>query len=173
MPAVWKHSIAVGAMSKRIAAADGGDTQQADHALMAGLLHDSGKLILAAHVPEGYGRALNLARERRIPDWQAERETLETTHGEVGAYLLGLWGLPDPIVEAVAFHHCPEACPGRTFSPLTAVHVADAFENAMRSEGDSDTPPLLRDEYLQNIRLAHRLDAWRQMCEQTGRGEAA
>jgi HD-like signal output (HDOD) protein len=63
------------------------------------------------------------------------RALLGTTHAEVGAYLLGLWGLPDAIVEALAFHHCPSACPDQRFSPLTAVHIANALVHTEDSPG--------------------------------------
>ncbi len=39
----------------------------------------------------------------------AEYAVMKTSHAELGAYLLGLWGLPDSIVEIVAFHHEPSA----------------------------------------------------------------
>jgi len=67
------------------------------------------------------------------------------------AYLLGLWGLPESIVQAVAFHQEPDRFPGTDFSPLTALHVA----NALCSNKD------IHMEYLKRISLDHRLDDWR------------
>jgi hypothetical protein len=37
--------------------------------------------------------------------------------------------LEDLIVEGLAFHHCPSKYQGRGFSPLVAVHVANALEH--------------------------------------------
>jgi HD-like signal output (HDOD) protein/CheY-like chemotaxis protein len=65
-------------------------------AFTAGLLSDVGLLLLAAKAPE-------LLRQ--------DESTLSFTHGGAGAYLLGLWGLPPAVVEAVAFHHDPLAAP--------------------------------------------------------------
>ena len=38
---------------------------------------------------------------------EAEYSVMKTSHAELGAYLLGLWGIPDNIVEPIAFHHNP------------------------------------------------------------------
>ena len=48
-------------------------------------------------------------------------------------YLLGLWGLPETVVEAIAFHHRPSDFVVDGFSLLTAVHVAEALEHELRS----------------------------------------
>ena len=74
----------------------------------------------------------------RLQDWASRHlHANGTTHAEVGAYLLGLWGLPDPIVEAVAWHHNPGGCPGKAFTPLTAVHAADAIVRTDRALGSA------------------------------------
>lgn len=96
---------------------------------------------------------------------EAEKATIGATHAEVGAYLLGLWGLPDTIVEALAFHHSPGKCLNTAFSPLTAVHVADAlcyerseFEKPLReSQMDAD--------YLRTLRLLDNLPAWKEISQ--------
>ncbi len=55
---------------------------------------------------------------------EAERSVYGTTHGAIGAYLLGLWGLPRNMVEAVAFYDKPGTYSYHAFRPLTALHVA-------------------------------------------------
>jgi HD-like signal output (HDOD) protein len=69
-----------------------------------------------------------------------ERDESGTTHAEVGAYLLGLWSLPDLTVEAVALHHRPADCGETTLTPLTAVHVANVLQQA-RQETNNNSPP--------------------------------
>jgi len=122
--------VTVGAFAKRIARAEGAEQKSADYALVAGLLHDVGKLVLAANLPEEYASALAFAAREGIGLPGAEYEVFGATHAEVGAYLLGLWGLPDPIVAATAFHHSPTRSQAKQFSPLTAVHVANALEQS-------------------------------------------
>lgn len=39
---------------------------------------------------------------------EAQINAIGTTHAGISAYLLGLWGLPDVILEATAFHHTPD-----------------------------------------------------------------
>jgi HD-like signal output (HDOD) protein len=160
--ALWSHSMAVSALAKRIAKAENCKRKVIDDAFMAGLLHDVGKLVLAANLPQDYDQALALAQAEGMAEWEAERATLGATHAEVGAYLLGLWGLPEPMVEALAFHHCPSACPHHTFGPLTAVHVANAL---MREDDAADaTEPSVRvdGEYLAALGLGDRLARWRE-----------
>jgi len=162
LEALWKHSLATGAGAKQLAADEKSDGKLVDCALMAGLLHDAGKLVLAAHLGPRYGQTIAAARERGLPLWQAERETLGTTHAEVGAYLLGLWGLPDPIVEAIAFHHEPGRCLAQSFGTLTAIHVADFLDHEMRPEACQTVPSPVDVAYLSRIGAADRLNRWRE-----------
>ncbi len=131
---LWRHSMAVADIARRISAHEHSLPPRVDASFMAGMLHDAGKLVLAANLPEDYAKAVTLARERGIPIHVAEQEVLGATHAEVGAYLLGLWGISDPIVEAVAWHHQPLASLHREFSPLTAVHVANGLHHAVAGD---------------------------------------
>jgi HD-like signal output (HDOD) protein len=56
--ALWDHSITTAYLSKKIATLETGDPGISDSAFTAGLLHDSGRLILATCLPEEYGRLL-------------------------------------------------------------------------------------------------------------------
>jgi HD-like signal output (HDOD) protein/CheY-like chemotaxis protein len=161
---LWNHSAETGALAKSIAAAEGCERDVCDHALMGGLLHDTGKLILAANQSKRYREALRLAERRPMSPLAAEREIFGTTHAEVGAYLLGLWGLPEPAVEAVAFHHRPADCLGTTITPLTAVHVANALEHAHRAATEEPPPDCLDSAYLDRLGLAQRWPIWQDRC---------
>jgi HD-like signal output (HDOD) protein len=92
----------------RIAAGCVPDRQQADTAFMAGLVCDIGELVLAATLPERLTQAWAKVDEGKTRS-EAEQEVFGVSHAEVGACLLGLWGLPFRVVEAVALHHRPEA----------------------------------------------------------------
>jgi putative nucleotidyltransferase with HDIG domain len=128
-PAFAAHSLAVASRAKQIMAQESDKAQDADDAYLAGMLHDLGKLVLAATLPEEYQAAVRSAAQGALPLWQAEMATLAASHAEVGAYLAGLWGLPDPIVEAIAFHHHPRKAAPSGFTPLSAVHLANALEH--------------------------------------------
>ena len=64
-----------------------------------------------------------------------------------------MWGLPDPLVEAVAWHHFPAGCPGAAFTPLTAVHIAEVMAG-----GDEESSLDLG--YLGRLGLADKAAAW-------------
>ncbi|MBE9486498.1 MAG: HDOD domain-containing protein, partial [Chloroflexi bacterium] len=89
---VYNHSIAVGTAAKKIAGALGLNERETEDALMAGMLHDVGKLIMLAHFRSELSRAIQLAEKKSVPLHKAERQTLGVTHGEIGAHLLSLWG---------------------------------------------------------------------------------
>ncbi|MER3428458.1 MAG: two-component system response regulator [Pyrinomonas sp.] len=157
--ALWTHSLQTGLFAKRIASLERQSDKNAEEAFTAGLLHDAGKIVLATALPEWYEQALALMRKEELSFAEAEREVFGTTHAEVGAYLFGLWGLPDQIVEAVAFHHRPQDAKANDFCALTAVHVANAIEHegrAERAQIDAD--------YLDALRLIERFTTWQQAC---------
>lgn len=130
LESLWRHSLAVGRSARDIAKSRDIGSIGVEGAFMAGLLHDVGQLVLVANFPGQYGEVLEYARNQRVPVCAAEKALFNSTHQDVGAYLLGLWGLSDAIVEAVAYHHDPEAHLREGGSPLAAVHEADALEEA-------------------------------------------
>lgn len=161
LDAVWRHSMAVAACAKRIATVEHGEAKMIDDAFVAGLLHDTGNLVLAANHTENAGKTVPQGRTIRSLGQEAEVSSCAATHAEIGAYLLGLWGLPTAIVEAVAFHHNPSACPNQTFSLLTAVHVA----NALVDEAEATEDHIAVDfDYLDGLGLNQRLPVWREHC---------
>ena len=81
--------------------------EDASAAYMAGLLCEVGQLVLEVSAPERLYVTQAEAAQRGTPTHVAELQTWGVTHAEIGAYLLGLWGLPFQIVEAVANHHAP------------------------------------------------------------------
>jgi HD-like signal output (HDOD) protein/CheY-like chemotaxis protein len=167
-----KHTMLVGILARKIAIAEGLPKQEVEDSFMAGLLHDIGKLVLITAAPEKYEQAMRLAESTGIHRRDAEQETFGTTHSEIGTYLLWLWGLPDSVVEAVAYHHTPGNCPALRLGPLTAVHAANALanESAVRKTG---APTALDMEYLNHLGLGDRVPVWRVLIEQAAREQRA
>ncbi|HTY63250.1 MAG TPA: response regulator [Acidobacteriota bacterium] len=161
---IWSHSMVSGHLSKKIMQIENQDKKRASEAFTAGLLHDLGKLLLAANLPEEYAGVLHQAAESGEPLPNAEFKAFGSTHAEIGAYLLGLWGLPNSIVEAVALHHRPEDSADRAFGPLSAVYAANLIEH----EQAGANGPLLEEDspYLAAIGKADRLAEWRQLGEE-------
>ncbi|HED13984.1 MAG TPA: HDOD domain-containing protein [Gammaproteobacteria bacterium] len=129
---------------------------QVDDAFMGAMLHDIGKLILASEAPWELDNALKLATEETLPVFVAEQRLMGVSHAEIGAYLLGMWGLPYPIVEAVANHHNPmQYSQCTTFGIPEAVHLANDLVNG--AEIDSG--------YLEDFGVTQKLAAWRKQAE--------
>jgi HD-like signal output (HDOD) protein len=98
-----RHASDVGRLALRLA-----ESETRDDAFAAGLLHDVGKLVLLSAAPADFAAASATSRERSVPLHAIETELLGVSHAEIGAYLLGLWGLPHSLVGAVARHHHPQ-----------------------------------------------------------------
>lgn len=163
LTALWEHSFAVSALARHMAVSMQAPESVLDHSMMGGLLHDVGKLILAAKLPKDYGRAILLSREKSIPICQAELEVIGATHAEIGAYLLGLWGFADPMITAVAFHHRPMDGHTTGFSPLLAVHVANALVQTVNQES-TDQDNALDMAYLTAQGLAGKIPEWQALA---------
>jgi HD-like signal output (HDOD) protein len=162
----WSHWFRTGTLARTIVEMEGVDHELADEGFIAGLLHDVGKLLLLSNLADQYEEAMRLARSEQVQLWQAEQRVFGATHAEVGAYLLGLWGLPVSIIEAVALHHDPARAAITDFSPLTAVHVANVLEHESHPDQSAAAPPAVAVEYLKALKLDHRLEHWRERCLQ-------
>lgn len=175
---VWRHSLVTSAYARLIARLQESPYEVIAETFTAALMHDIGTLVLASSLPKEFGEALAVAERDNLPLWKAERAVFGCSHAEVGGYLLAVWGLPDSIIEAVAFHHQPSACPSTQFCPLIAIHVANTIEHEAHPADIIGQPAVLDDEYLQRLTLSWRLPAWRAACvdsagEQQGWGLAA
>jgi HD-like signal output (HDOD) protein len=158
---LWEHGLKTGRFACTIAQFEHADPTDVEDAYTAGMLHDIGKLILADSLPEPFQRAIEMSQQEKIPLHEAELKVLGANHAGVAAYLLGLWGLPAAIVEAVAFHHIPQKSDLRTFGPLTAVHAANVIEHEVSKSKADSHPSALDMDYLKAVGVQDRLDAWR------------
>lgn len=140
----------------------------ADDAFMAGMLHDIGELLLAVRAPALWQQVQAEARLAGESVAAVEIRRGGASHASVGAYLLGLWGMPLHIVEAVAHHHTPSSVVDGTMDVLTAVHVADALLQEVTAP-PSGAASSIDEVYLSSIGLLGRLPAWRALArEQAG-----
>lgn len=142
---------------------------------LAALLHDVGKLVLAARMPAYFTRALSTAREQRRPLFEVEQDLIGVTHAEIGAYLLGLWGLPWPVVEAVAHHHIPARVPKQGFDALAAVYIANILAMECETASPADAgfiQPTLDQGYLDSLGISNQLGEWREAARDIHRSLA-
>jgi putative nucleotidyltransferase with HDIG domain len=125
---LWQHSLELATTAREIARIEGLDRGLLADCFTGGLLHDVGLLILASGFPKEYERIAALLAQENLDVKDAELRILGVHHGEVGAHLLGLWGLPGPVVEAVALHHSP--LPRAGVGPGLIVYAAEALSTA-------------------------------------------
>lgn len=162
---LWEHGIAVSCMAQRIATSEKCAKAIVDECSTAGILHEIGKLVLLAEMPRPYAEVLAKMGNDPGSLSGAERERFGCTHAELGAYLMSIWGLPHPLIHAVAFHDCPSQSIENCFSSLTIIHAADALVS-------SANPALilqdvqLDENYVKGIALGERLPVWRSLLQQ-------
>jgi putative nucleotidyltransferase with HDIG domain len=145
---LWQHTEQTAAAARAIALSENLSVARADEAFLAGVLHDVGKVVFAT-------KADTLPRD--TTDAAAQ---MEAHHAEVGAYLLGLWGFPNSIVEAVAFHHTPDRASEKGLGLSGIVHVADRLVHLTSEHRAASTDTGLQPGYLESLGLEHCLPKW-------------
>lgn len=121
---IWKHSLIVASNTYHLAQKYMQNKYEIEMAYTAGVLHDVGKLVLLNTY--NYPQNIQLLVEKKMIDnVEAELEVYSCTHSDIGAYLLGLWGFPLSIVEAVAYHHTPSLLNKNKLTLATIVHIAN------------------------------------------------
>ncbi len=151
----WQTALMTAQLSRKIATCEGLPSDEAETAYLAGLLHNVGRLLLAA----------NLEDQFVAVDWphsvaevlRKERELFGATHTHLGALLLGFWNVDETVAEAVGFYATPSEAVSRGFSPVAAVHGATVLLRRAGLAWDFD--------YLKEIGLADRVGKWSQLDE--------
>jgi len=146
---IWLHSIKVADISKKISKYYTKNISISEGAYIASILHDIGKIVLL-QIPNYYNDIIELISVEKISYQEAEYRLFHTSHSEVGAYLLGIWGLPEEIVEAVAYHHKPSKTENDEFTILTFVHIA----NSLSFFPEFDL------KYLEDLKIISDIDKW-------------
>lgn len=158
--AIEGHSLRVGTGARRICSRLGLSQAAQGHAFAAGLLHSVGILILAKEMSADLRQVFLMARESGCSLEDAEVDVFGTTHMQLGGYLLGLWGLPDAVIEAVMFHTNPEEASEPGPSPLTGVHIANALDHEHHPR-EGAWLPSLQMSYVERLNLAEHIPVWR------------
>ena len=164
--ALWAHSLQVGALAKKIAIELKLHSRDRDYAQLAGMLHEIGQVILAINKPEDYREIAERVKRGDMTICELEKELYNATHADIGAYLIGLWGLPYPIVEAVAFHHRPCRSPVEEPSALTALYLANLLINSPGVAPDK-VEKEIDIEYLNRIGLKVDIPLWLSLRDET------
>ncbi len=148
-----RHCIKVAEFAKKCAVYYQCANDIQDHTFTSALLHDIGKLIILTKTDK-WEDINRYALENNKSINEAERAILGTSHAEIGAYLLNLWGFPVDVVNAVAFHHFPTNSKQNHLSPLSLVHISETFITGEQLEQEEKINELLDKEYLEKLGLA-------------------
>jgi hypothetical protein len=135
LDALWRHSTQAGVFARTIAVSEKLPRAAQDEAFTAGMLHDIGKLVLAQNFPEEYAEVLAEAQAGKRPPAEIEQARFGASHAELGAYLLGLWGIgegswtPSPVTTS----RCRASAASRFGGRLCG---ANALEHRLSGEFD-------------------------------------
>jgi HD-like signal output (HDOD) protein len=128
--ALQNHSLLAGQIARRIVSQS---REQSEEAFLAGILHEVGYLVPV----DDRGRVV----DSRVVD-----------RSLLGAYLLGLWGLPHTITEAVAYHRDPQLLAHGECELVDAIylahHLANELGGSMAGESESSRLDL---DYLRKV----------------------
>jgi putative nucleotidyltransferase with HDIG domain len=161
---ILSHSFHVARYARWIAQQECPRGQTSDQAFTAGLLHDIGKFLLAANRGEAYARAIEYATKGPMTLQHAEVDFFGVDHAELGGCLLASWGIPQPIVDAVAMHHKPTWLNDSGFAPVTAVHAANVLANEQHPIELGFAHSELDLDYLEAGGLNDAIERWRCGC---------
>lgn len=145
------------------------DQKTRDVTVLSALLHDVGRLVLASKMPDKFCSVLTRTSECGCEPFQAEEEILGTSHAEIGAYLLGLWGLPNLAVEAIAHHHHPTRIPHSEFDSSVALYVAGLLAYELNAHPQDETGCELREfdrSCLETLGILSRFAEFRKLAVQ-------
>ena len=159
---LWAHSLSTAVGARKIALAEGLPAERAEECFFAGLLHDIGKLILAANAEAQYRLAVELSEKASVPLEQAEMGIFASTHAHVGAYLLALWGVPDSVISAVELHHSLDSARIKGLDTALLIHVTQNLEPSGQRKR------LLNTALLEQLGLTHRLREWEKIILTAG-----
>jgi putative nucleotidyltransferase with HDIG domain len=152
--AYWRHTMACALCAQSVA-----ESVHVDPGLAftAGLLHDIGRLALAAQFPAAFAPAFAYRAKHDVPMRDAERQVMGFDHTDVGALVAQHWHFAPPVVEAIRCHHEPPDAAQPTLTDV--VHVADNIAHALdlANAPDELVPPL-------SLAVWSRLDLTQAQC---------
>ncbi len=161
---IYHDCLEVGARTKHLTSVLGLERRDGDDAIMAGMLHAVGQVILMTEFADELRQVPTQSVSNDLEALQAQAKLLGVTHAEIGAYLLSTWGFGDNIVEAIADHYLPSRVPKPMVNGLTAVHVAYALHADESHHSGEIESTALDMKYVDALGLAPQLPYLKRVC---------
>ena len=137
---VWEHQLFTANIARGITKAIPvpSNSISPDELYAAGLLHDMGKTMLAAHCQEDWTAINELATNENIPFNEAEESYWGIDHAVIGARMLNFWGIPDKLTELVNWHHQPHYINSAYLAPARVLSAANLLAHNLDAAGSPD-----------------------------------
>lgn len=150
---LWRHVLGCALLCEAQAEDDATGRQ----AFTVGILHDLGRLAMAAQAPTRYREVVNAA-QNGVAVRDAERHHFGINHAEFGQRICERWHLPREIAEVVGAHHdeelpdneVPEGSPGDPAHQLAVARwivrgmgIGDGVHRPERRRPEAEEHPLL------------------------------
>ena len=148
------EALAIASIAKSIAGCEGSSQGKIDECFCAGSLSQLGNILFLLQPPELFESYREVSRVNPTKRLELERDLYGTTHAEVGAYLLSIWGFSHRIVGAVLHHHNPAIMDEKNFDTTTIVHIAESLM--------SGTDNCLDEAHIERLGKGHRISVWRE-----------
>lgn len=138
---LWKHSIAVGIISRQIAKEIG--AKNVEQYFLSGILHDIGKLLFMKSIPELYSKVISYSIENNMPSKDVEKQVIGMSHTLAGKLLAERWKLPKNIIDCISNQYTG-LVDGRTDSLVASVHIANVAATLLElgKAGDEIIPQI-------------------------------
>jgi putative nucleotidyltransferase with HDIG domain len=147
--ACWRHSLACAMVAEELASVILPDADK-DAAYTGALLHDIGRLALAAMQPDRYSSLLQSTQESSAAIMQHERELFGIDHCKAGELMIAAWNLPEEFTDIIARHH--EVSGSESFNPLALVCLSCRMTDALGFEFIPRTDCPVYEELLRELR---------------------
>ncbi|MCL1946762.1 MAG: response regulator [Chitinivibrionia bacterium] len=160
---VVDHCLITGFLAKEIAKHENLPTPVVDALHISGILHDVGQLIFASHSPKLYRQVIDIATKENRPLFEIEQELFGATHSEIGAYLLGQWGLPESVIEFIAYHHTDET-PDYINLELSILKAADFYSKKVLPKTEVNAADTSEKIFEKSEFLNSKKEEWGTVC---------
>jgi HD-like signal output (HDOD) protein len=163
---LWQHCLKTAFFAKKLVASQTDDKKEIDNTFIAGMLHDVGKLVMGYTLTEEFQQIIEVSQSENRAVYKVEMDRLGFTHAEVGTYFIGLWGMPQQLVEAIRYHHQTKAALETGDKVVIAIHLADFFEHNLNVINQGYDKPEIDTETLNEFGLASHFQECKEIAEE-------